>query len=476
MTIKYLKGFLPISLIILVFIISRIYYHLQGIDMSLSPINYYWQYIDLELLKHNFLESLFYHYHQPPGFNILLGLTVKAFPVDFIFFLSIFYKIAGLLAYISLYLLCVELKMPKPLSFLLSTLFFISPTCICYENWLFYSYLIICLLIYSSLFMTKYLTNEKTAYLIFFILSLFLLYSIKTSFQYYYFLFSLLFVLVPSKNKKKILLISSLPLILILSINFKNYILFNQFSTGHTTTRELAIKTLRKFPKGLTDKLITEKKITVLRNHKVNDVITNYPPEYSEVKTRFQNIPVLSEPLKKNGYINQNHIGYIKLTNDYLHDCFIAAKEYPKIFFTIYFNDLKSSWNTYLLPGSSYIYTDHNYKKIYHLPINKFYQRVLYGNFDFKDKSFYFLKYGIVYLLIFGISLPFTRTFKNMHSAHKAVLFFMIFNIIYIGSTAILVASLEHNRYRVTTDPFYLVLLGVLIKHYLVPFIKELNK
>ena len=44
-----------------------------------DPLTWYWQYIEPALLKERLLESLFYLHSQPPLFNLLLGLTFKAF-------------------------------------------------------------------------------------------------------------------------------------------------------------------------------------------------------------------------------------------------------------------------------------------------------------------------------------------------------------------------------------------------------------
>ena len=64
-------------------ILSRLVYRGLGVRFSAAPLDYYIQFLDPELLRHDLLRSLFYMRDQPPGFNGFLGLVLKLFPVDF---------------------------------------------------------------------------------------------------------------------------------------------------------------------------------------------------------------------------------------------------------------------------------------------------------------------------------------------------------------------------------------------------------
>jgi hypothetical protein len=61
------------------FVISRIAYYRAGVRFDLSPLFGYWQYVDLDLLRHDLVRSVYYLHSQPPLFNLYLGLVVKVF-------------------------------------------------------------------------------------------------------------------------------------------------------------------------------------------------------------------------------------------------------------------------------------------------------------------------------------------------------------------------------------------------------------
>jgi hypothetical protein len=65
-------------LILLIYALSRYFYYLAGVRFDTTSLVWFWQFLDPELLKCRFLESIFYLHAQPPLFNILLGLVFRA--------------------------------------------------------------------------------------------------------------------------------------------------------------------------------------------------------------------------------------------------------------------------------------------------------------------------------------------------------------------------------------------------------------
>jgi len=68
------------TLLLALFVVSRIVYYLLGVRFDARPILNFFQFIDPELLKHRLLESLYYLHVQPPGFNLYTGIVLKLFP------------------------------------------------------------------------------------------------------------------------------------------------------------------------------------------------------------------------------------------------------------------------------------------------------------------------------------------------------------------------------------------------------------
>ncbi|HEX9103253.1 MAG TPA: hypothetical protein VF997_13670, partial [Polyangia bacterium] len=62
---------------------SRLLYRARGVRFSADPVDYYIQFLDPALLRHDLLRSLFYMRDQPPGFNGFVGVVLKLFPVHY---------------------------------------------------------------------------------------------------------------------------------------------------------------------------------------------------------------------------------------------------------------------------------------------------------------------------------------------------------------------------------------------------------
>ncbi|MDP4129786.1 MAG: hypothetical protein Q8939_06465, partial [Bacteroidota bacterium] len=66
-------------ILLLAFVISRLIVISLGIRMNIGPLYAYWQYLDLETLRHHLLRGVWFDHAQPPVFNLFLGLMLKVF-------------------------------------------------------------------------------------------------------------------------------------------------------------------------------------------------------------------------------------------------------------------------------------------------------------------------------------------------------------------------------------------------------------
>lgn len=64
-----------------IFLVSRLLYYWAGIRFDARPLTSFFQILDLELLRHRLLETIFYLHVQPPAFNLLIGVLLKIFPI-----------------------------------------------------------------------------------------------------------------------------------------------------------------------------------------------------------------------------------------------------------------------------------------------------------------------------------------------------------------------------------------------------------
>ena len=64
--------------------LSRVIFFFCGVRYNANLLFQGWQFLDVELLKHRLLESLYYQHSQPPLFNLFLGLVLKAAPENYV--------------------------------------------------------------------------------------------------------------------------------------------------------------------------------------------------------------------------------------------------------------------------------------------------------------------------------------------------------------------------------------------------------
>ena len=142
--------------VISIFLVSRTVVWLLGLEFEATTLGWFWQYIDVDLLKNNLVQSLFYLHSQPRGFNLFLGGVLKLFPTQAVLAFSTIYFVCGLILSISLFLLMCKVGISVILSVFLMCLFLINPSTTLFENWLFYTYPVVTLLCLSALCLHQY--------------------------------------------------------------------------------------------------------------------------------------------------------------------------------------------------------------------------------------------------------------------------------------------------------------------------------
>src|SRR5688500_15515306 len=145
--------------IALVFAASRAAAYAAGVRFDASPLTWYWQYIDPPLLETRLLESVFYSHAQPPLFNLLLGVTLELPAGAFGAAMHAQFLAMGLIAAFGLFLLLTSLRVPARAGVALTCLFTVLPATILYENWLFYEYLTMTLLVWMAVALHRFVAR-----------------------------------------------------------------------------------------------------------------------------------------------------------------------------------------------------------------------------------------------------------------------------------------------------------------------------
>ena len=361
-----------LTCIVTVFILSRLFYYSVGIRFDATPLAHFWQYIDINLLGNNLLQSLYYLHSQPPLFNLFLGVSLKFFANHLVMAFTFSYLLLGLIFSVSLYLLMTTLGMSERLSIVLTILYIISPTVILYENLLFYTYPIAVILCLSAIVLHKYLAtrNVKMGLLFFALLSIIAL-TISMFHLLWFVLFFIILLFYERHHWKKIALACCIPLALILFLYLKNLYVFGSFTSSSWFGMNFSRMTILNLPEQEKVSLVRQGKISTLSLIPPFSDFENYQAHTSGSKRT--NIAVLDQKRKTGGGTNFNNIAYVNISKQYLKNAVYILRFRPEA----YIKGLMISYWNYFRPATNWRFLKNNREKI--LLLDNFYNLVLCG-------------------------------------------------------------------------------------------------
>src|SRR5215470_10138514 len=107
----------------LVFVAGALLARGAGMGFDDSPLVWFWQFLDPELLRHDLLRSVALLHSQPPAFNLFLGGVLKASGGHATLVFSVLFAAMGLALLFAMAALMRHLHVPDPLIWLLCALF-----------------------------------------------------------------------------------------------------------------------------------------------------------------------------------------------------------------------------------------------------------------------------------------------------------------------------------------------------------------
>jgi len=158
---RSVRRWLPWALALAAYAGSRVFYASLGLEMDASSLGWFWQYLDVEELRANLLEAVYYQHTQPPLYNLYLGLGLKlSDPQRFFHAGAIAF---GLALHLGLFALMCRLRVRAWLALGVTALFAFSPASILMELWLFYTYPVAALVVAGAVLFHRALDRERPA-------------------------------------------------------------------------------------------------------------------------------------------------------------------------------------------------------------------------------------------------------------------------------------------------------------------------
>lgn len=460
----------PLAYVIIAFVLSRIVYFILGVRFDIGPLDYYWQFIDPELLRTNLFESLYYLHSQPPLFNLFLGIVLKLFGGQEALAFHIISLAFGLTLSISLYLLMTSLGVSSRLSSILTIIFVVSPPCVLYEDFLFYTYPITMVLCLSAILLHRYLKFGRFRYLAIFFALLALLVLTRSVFHPIWFvILTVPLIWYRRRHWKKIALAAGVPFLLCFLLYAKNAHEFGSFSSSTWFGMNFARLTTWRLPLSERFSLIDQGKLSTLSVVKPFRKLETYQRHSHVPLAEPTGIPVLDQTQKSSGAPNLNNLTYINISRQYRRDALYVLPRYPGA----YIGSLFESLMIYFIPTSSYSFLKDNRYKIG--VVDRAYNLILCGQLQYEkeitdDRAF--LNTGLLTALLYVVVIVYgfvmlRQAFRRRAtgSAYALTLLFIWLNVVYVTIVGNAFELGENNRFRFVVDPFSLVLLGLALKH-----------
>jgi hypothetical protein len=447
-----------LALVAAAFVVSRAVVAALGVRFDVSLVPWLWQLLDLELLHHRLAQSLWHLHSQPPMFNLAVGVALKLFPGHLAGAFHALFLLLGLTAALSLELLLERLGFRRGVSVGLAVLISCAPWWLVYENWLYYEYPVMCLLIVAALVLSEFVRDWRLRWGVPFFLLLALIVYTRASFQVVWLLLVVaVLALVRRDAWRPVLLAAAVPLLLVALLYAKNTVQFGVPSTTSWFGMNLARITLWANPQAETERLVAEGKLSRVALVPPFSPLAKYkdaglPP------VKRTGVPALDRPAKSNGSVNLNDRAYIDLSRRYLKDSLRYIRYHP----SGYARGVAKAAGKLSVPATDYSYVYPERAKI------RAWDRVFNGLVYWRTPWTHGigLALPLLYVLevLWGLSLLVRSLRRRAASGAQLVALFLWATVAYLLLLASLTDFGENERVHLPIDPLVLVLAALLVR------------
>lgn len=453
---------------ILLFAVIHGFWYSRGIQFDISPLRDFFHFIDPPLYRTQLFESLFYLHCQPPLFNLFVGIVLQLFsdtaaPYAF----QGLFLAMGLGIYLGLLAIQKRLGIRPGLALGVATVFLVFPSFVLYEHWLFYTFPLAFLLVLSAITLDRFLVKRTSLNAGLFFSVLALLCGIRSLFHLVYLLTAVAALGFALKNyRREIFRGALLPVVFVFLLYFKNYVLFDRFTTSTWFGLNLWKTTGFHLSQEQRQDLVAQGRLSSFALIHPFLPPDRYPSEFHKPKG-YEEIPVLSDPVKSTGMPNFNHVAYIAICDSYLRDSLYVMVHYPEA----YGLGLKRSWLIYFTSSADYVFVGPNRGKIERITDvldTLFCGRVPGIRVDTgrdQYRPFYlFLLVGNPSIWLICLILSW-RLKSGLPENGRLIVLYLCFTILFVALAGNSLNAGENNRFRFMTVPLMAILYGWLLEH-----------
>jgi hypothetical protein len=440
-----------------VFMLSRLAVYAAGVRFDSAPLGYFWQILDPELLRTRLLESLFYLHAQPPLFNAYLGAVLKLFPVHFAGVLHAMYLGLGLVQAVGVYLLLCALGFRRWTSAIVAAALSVTPASLIYENWLFYEYPTVTLLVLSALALHRFLFRGTILWGVCFFGLLATVMYLRSFFQVAWLLLVIALVLFTRPDRRRATLLTGAgAAAAVLLLIGKNLVVFGVPTTSSWVGMNLVQVVYSQVPLAERQSLAERgdlSRVSLLPPF-------SDPAEYLAVAPRppARGVPAVDRLTKSNGRENMNSEIMIGVSRDYMKDALRMIRRRPGA----YGRAVLLSGGEYLWPATETPFVAANRSKLepYATAVDRAlllqprHGKIAWGIFALHAAA-----------LLYGCLLALRLLRRRIEATPTSVtLAYTWLTLAYVTIVVALTEVLENERKRYVVDAFAVVLAAAAVR------------
>ena len=316
------------------FVLSRVAYAAAGVRFDAQalhpagPSQDQWQLLDVHLLAHHLVSSLWYLNSQPPLENLFCGILLHLpmglqQPVAAACFL-----VLGLTLACSTYLLLLELHVPVWAGIVLSLIVVLNPATILFENWLSWSYPAAVLLTAGSYCSVRFLRTRHSGWGLAGFACFAAVVLDDTTYQWPWLAVVVVVLLVAMRSSwRHVLALAAIPVLLVAGWYAKDAFLFGMDTTSSWVGMNLASTTLSLAPRSQLTALLHAGRISPIVSEGTFAAVSRYDPRFVRVSS--SGARALHARFKADGATNFNNLVYVAVSNQFLHDDVAYITSHP---------------------------------------------------------------------------------------------------------------------------------------------------
>ena len=337
--------------VIVAFLVSRLLAWRAGVRLDVGLLQWAWQILDFDLLRHDLSRSLLYLHAQPPVANLIIGLGLKAEPFPLVLSIGLLAFTLGLSMACALLVTFRRLGVSLLLRTVLVTAYTVSPWSLLYEHFTSYEYIVAACLAGALAFLLGFVNTGRWRPLIGAFVLLALVPLTRSLFHVGWLVgVTVIVVLAVPGRRRRALTVAVPAVLLVVAWYAKNLVLFGTFTASTWLGMNVGFLTTNALPPAPREVLIAKGWLSPFARILPFSPLDVYVP-LGAVVPRPLGVPAVDDLQKKNGMPNFNHAAYINIAQRYAKDAAWVIRHRPRI----YLSQVATATMIYFLPTADFV-------------------------------------------------------------------------------------------------------------------------